>query len=156
MANAGGSYTGSEGSPVQLNGSVTDAGTNDTHTWAWQYVGTSVDPGATCAISDPDDEDPTITCTDDGTVKLTLTVTDDDGGSDSDEATLTLANVLRWPTPAGLHRRREGTAVTLNGSATDQGTNDTHTYKWTVDYSGISSGGSCSIDNDTDGGEGHL
>ena len=151
VANAGGSYTGTEGTAVQLNGSVTDAGSNDTHTWAWQYVGTNVDPGASCSISSPTAEDPSITCTDDGTVKLTLTVNDDDGASDSDEATLTLTNVAPVASAGGPYLgAKEGTGVTLDGSVTDRGTNDSHTYKWTVDDSGIDAGGSCMISDDTD------
>ena len=46
VANAGGPYNGYEGSPVQLNGTVTDAGSNDTHVWLWKYVaGAGLDRG---------------------------------------------------------------------------------------------------------------
>jgi hypothetical protein len=149
VADAGGSYSGSEGTPVQLNGEVTDAGTNDTHTWAWQYVGTNVDPGATCSFSSATAEDPTITCTDDGTVKLTLTVTDDDGGSDSDEATLTLQNVAPVAAAGGPYNTTEGFAFALGGSATDKGANDVISYKWTADASALEAGATCSFDLDT-------
>ncbi len=146
VANAGGSYTGNEGSAVPLNGSVTDAGTNDTHTWSWQYVGTNVDPGATCHISNALAEDPTITCTDDGTVKLTLTVTDDDGGSDSDEATLTLANVDPVVMAGGPYGGSEGAAIQLTGTATDAGTNDVLTRQWSyAPVSGVDAGATCSF-----------
>ena len=145
-AHAGGSYTGQEGSPVQLNGSVTDAGTNDTHTWVWQYLGTNVDPGASCHINDASDEDPTITCTDDGTVKLTLTVTDDDGGSDSDDATLTLSNVNPVATAGGPYTGSEGDEVQLTGTATDAGSNDALTKQWTwAPVSGVDAGATCSF-----------
>ena len=146
VANAGGSYNGNEGSPVPLNGSVTDAGTNDTHTWSWQYVGTNVDPGATCSISNPNTEDPTITCTDDGAVQLTLTVTDDDGGSDTDQATLTLANVDPVATAGGPYSGNEGAAIQLTGTATDAGSNDVLTKQWTyAPVSGVDAGASCSF-----------
>jgi hypothetical protein len=146
VANAGGSYNGNEGSPVPLNGSVTDAGTNDSHTWSWEYVGTNVDPGATCSISNPNAEDPTITCTDDGTVQLTLTVTDDDGGSDTDEATLTLENVDPVATSGGPYSGNEGAAIQLTGTATDAGSNDVLTKQWTyAPVSGVDAGASCSF-----------
>ena len=109
VANAGGPYTGNEGAAVSLNGSVTDAGANDTHLWSWQYVaGPGVDAGATCQFSDATAEDPTVTCTDDGEVKLTLKVTDDDGGEGTAEATLTLSNVAPTAHANGPYSGTEG------------------------------------------------
>jgi hypothetical protein len=150
VANAGPDYDGFEGTAVQLNGSVTDAGANDTHTWSWKYVaGSGVDAGASCSFSNASAEDPTITCTDDGVVELTLKVTDDDGGEGTDEALLTLANVAPVANAGGPYGNGvEGSAITLSGSATDKGANDSHTFKWTVDDSGITSGGSCAFDSD--------
>ena len=149
VANAGPDYTGSEGTPVQLNGSVTDAGGNDTHTWFWKYVaGAGVDAGATCSLSSDSAEDPTITCTDDGVVELTLKATDDDGGEGIDKALLTLANVAPVANVGGPYTGGiEGTALQLNGSATDKGANDTHTYNWTVNATGIDAGGACTFDS---------
>ena len=109
MANAGPDYNGYEGTAVQLNGSVTDAGENDTHTWYWKYVaGTGVDAGATCSFSSAAAEDPTITCTDDGVVELTLKVTDDDGGEGTDKAMLTLANVAPVASAGGPYAGQAG------------------------------------------------
>ena len=70
VADAGGPTTATKARRSQLNGSVTDAGSNDTHTWSWQYVaGPGVDAGATCQFDDATAEDPKITCTDDGEVE---------------------------------------------------------------------------------------
>ena len=150
VANAGGPYTGNEGAAVNLSGSATDAGTNDTHTWSWQYVaGAGVDAGATCSFSDPTAINPTVTCTDDGEVQLTLTVSDDDGGTGVDQATLTLANVAPTAHANGPYTGDEGAAITLNGSATDPASNDVISYKWTADVTGIDAGGSCAFDDDT-------
>ncbi|HEY7611733.1 MAG TPA: PKD domain-containing protein [Gemmatimonadales bacterium] len=151
VADAGDDYDGSEGTPVQLDGSVTDAGSNDTHTWSWKYVaGTGVDAGATCSFSNESLEDPTITCTDDGVVELTLTVTDDDGGEGTDQALLTLANVAPVANAGGPYTGGvEGTAFTLAGSATDKGANDQISYKWTANVAGLDNGASCTFDNDT-------
>ena len=146
VANAGGAYNGNEGSPVPLNGSVTDAGANDSHSWAWEYVGSNIDPSASCQFNDPEAEDPTITCTDNGTVQLTLTVTDDDGGSDTDQATLTLANVDPVATAGGPYSGNEGAANQLTGTASDAGSNDVLSRLWTyAPVSGVDAGATCSF-----------
>ena len=48
----------------------------------------------------------------------------------------------------GPYTGSEGGAVAQR-LATDAGSNDTFTYKWTVNTSGIDAGGACSFDNDT-------
>jgi uncharacterized repeat protein (TIGR01451 family) len=150
VADAGGPYNGNEGSAISLNGTVTDAGSHDTHTWSWEYVaGPGVDAGATCSFSSASAEDPTITCTDDGTVELTFTATDDNGGTGSDQAALTVKNVAPVAHAGGPYTGKEGEAIELAGSATDAGTNDGFTYKWTVDVTGIDAGGACTFDDDT-------
>jgi hypothetical protein len=145
-----GTYSGNEGSAVQLYGSATDAGTNDQFTWSWVYIAGSgaLDEGATCTFDNANAQQPKITCTDDGTVKLTLTVADDDGGSDTDDATLTLANLAPVAAAGGPYTVAEGTARPLAGSANDPGDNDDPqlTYKWTyaagVD---VDAGATCSF-----------
>ena len=150
VADAGGPYNGNEGAAISLNGTVTDAGSNDTHTWSWQYVaGPGVDAGATCQFDDATAEDPKITCTDDGQVKLTLTVNDDNGGTGVDEATLTLANVAPTANAHGPYSGDEGAGITLAGTATDPAANDVISYKWTANVSGLDAGASCSFDDDT-------
>ena len=152
VADAGPGYDGDEGEVIQLDGTVSDVGENDVLTWSWAYApGANVDPGATCDFSDENALDPTISCTDDGEVTLTLKVEDDDGGEDTDTAILTLSNVAPVANAGGPYTGAvEGTAINLTGSATDQGANDSHTFKWTVDDTGIDGGGSCSITDDTD------
>jgi uncharacterized repeat protein (TIGR01451 family) len=150
VADAGGPYSGDEGSAISLNGTVTDAGTNDTHTWSWKYVpGPDLDANASCSFSSATAVDPTITCTDNGTVELTFTATDDNGGSGSDKATLTVKNVAPVAHAGGPYSGKEGEAIALDGSATDAGANDGLTYKWTVDVTGIDAGGACTFDSDT-------
>ncbi len=151
VADAGPGYDGDEGEVIQLDGTVSDVGENDVLTWSWAYApGANVDPGATCDFSDENALDPTISCTDDGEVTLTLKVEDDDGGEDTDTAILTLSNVAPVANAGGPYTGAvEGTAINLTGSVTDQGANDSHTFKWTVDDTGIDGGGSCSIDDDT-------
>ena len=46
----------------------------------------------------------------------------------------------------GPYTGNEGAAISLTGSASDAGSNDTLTYLWTVNASGIDAGGACSFD----------
>jgi hypothetical protein len=152
VADAGGGtdskYEGAEGTPVQLNGTVTDAGANDTHTWSWKYLaGTNVDPGATCSFYPSETaEDPKITCTDDGTVELTLTVRDDNNGTGTDKATLELSNVNPVATATGPTSGTEGQVLQLTGTKSDKGTNDVLTPTWSfAPVSGVDAGAICSF-----------
>jgi hypothetical protein len=149
VAEAGGPYAGDEGSPVQLNGTVTDAGSNDTHQWLWAYVSGAGIDGGTCRFDDETAPDPMVTCTDDGTVELTLKVTDDDGANSEDAATLTLANVNPVATVSAPSSGNEGAAIPLTGTATDAGANDVLTTAWTfAPLSGVDPGATCSFSPD--------
>jgi uncharacterized repeat protein (TIGR01451 family) len=155
VADAGGPYNGNEGDDIQLHGDATDVGAHDTFEWAWEYTAGpgDLDPGASCQFSDATAQEPTIKCTDDGKVKLTLTVHDDNGGMSSADATLTLANLPPVAAAGGPYTGYEGSAIQLNGSANDPGDNDDPylTYKWTVAYTPtvIDGGGTCTFDDDT-------
>ncbi len=130
-SDAGGPYTGTEGSPISLDGTVTNEPGTDTVTQTWSYVVDSGDAGMTCAFGDASLVDTTITCTDDGTVTVTLTVNDGvNTPATTDTATVTIGNAnptvdITAPTEAGSFL----TGVTVNVSATitDPGSNDTHT-----------------------------
>ena len=109
-----------------------------------------MDAGATCSFSDIHAQKPTVTCTDDGTVKLTLTVKDDNGGVGR-RRDAHLANVKPVATAGSPYSGYEGSAIQLNGSADDPGDNDDPylTYKWTVNTAGVDAGGQCTFDDDT-------
>ena len=145
-ANAGGPYSGNEGSPIQLSGSASDSDTGDTVTVAWTYTtGTNVDAGATCSF-DPSNTvlSPKVTCTDDGTYTFTLTASDGKSTTSS-SATVTVSNVKpvvtaanSTPNPYALNA-----LVTVMANFTDAGKNDTHKTP---------PGGSCTVswdDNST-------
>ncbi|MFJ4690619.1 family 43 glycosylhydrolase [Streptomyces sp. NPDC088766] len=119
VVHAGPDAAGAEGDAIALTGSVSGAGGA-----RW-----TVPAGAPCTVADPGTARTTLTCTDDGTYRLTLT-----GGRSSDSATVTVANAApaitsaAGPgTPVGVRQR----AVVTVGFA-DPGTSDTHTC--TVDW----------------------
>jgi trimeric autotransporter adhesin len=135
VVDAGGPYSGQEGTPVAIAGMVTDPD-GPSLTTVWQVVPVSgVDPGTTCAFGNASALSTTVTCTDDGTYQLRLRVNDGVNPEVLDTATLTLTNVapavtITAPPNGSLFTR--GTLVTFTAPFTDIGTNDTHTC--TVDF----------------------
>jgi hypothetical protein len=121
-----------------LTGTESDPGTNDQLTHSWSYTaGSGVDAGATCSFSPSNTAlSPTITCTDDGTYQVSLTVNDDDGGSNTSNASMTLANVnpvISSFTQADANSSPLPSTVVIGGTLklravfSDLGTNDTQT-----------------------------
>ena len=134
---AGGPYSGAEGSPTSLAGSVTDDGAA---TSRWTYAVDSADAGATCSFADATSSTTTVTCTDDGS--YTLTLTGDDSVSDpiTSTATLTVSNVA--PSVASVTAAfTAACTVAATATFTDAGTNDTHsaTLAWGDGASGAAS-----------------
>jgi uncharacterized repeat protein (TIGR01451 family) len=140
-ADAGTSYSGNEGSAIQLGGSGDDAGSNDVPhlTYKWTVNTTGIDPSGSCSFNGTEtDKNAKVTCTDDsngGTFTLSLVVKDDDGGTSSTStATLAVANVkptissLTKPDDTGLPSSViVGATVDIKVTFTDPGSNDTHT-----------------------------
>ena len=84
VANAGGPYSGDEGSGIALSGTASDVD-GDALSYTWSSDGP-------CTFSDANTLNPTITCTDDGSFTATLTV-DDGATTSSSNAAVTVANV---------------------------------------------------------------
>ncbi|MDF2268524.1 family 43 glycosylhydrolase [Streptomyces coacervatus] len=114
IVHAGPDATGTEGDAIPLAGTVSGAGTPH-----W-----TVEDSAPCTIADPNSARTTVTCTDNGTFKLTLT-----GGRSADTTTVTVSNAApsitsatgpTTPTPIGK-------AVVVTAAVTDPGTSDSHT-----------------------------
>lgn len=119
IVHAGPDATGTEGDAIPLAGTVSGAGTPK-----W-----TVENGAPCTVTDPNSTRTTVTCTDNGTFKLTLT-----GGRSTDTTTVTVSNAApsitsatgpATPTPVGK-------TVVVTASFTDPGTSDSHTC--TIDW----------------------
>jgi hypothetical protein len=142
---AGGPYSGTEGSAIALNATVTD---DDAPSLAWTYSTVSADAGVSCSFSDASMEDPTFTCTDDGTFTVTLTADDGVNAPVSHSAGVTVSNanpVVGAVTNSGPIS--EGSSATITVTAHDPGSNDTLSYAYDCDNNGSyeSSTGSCSF-----------
>ena len=137
--------SGTEGSPVALNASVTDATPGLTLHWSATPVA-GVDPGATCAFGNDASAATTVTCTDDGDWQLTLTADDHVNPPVSGTIALHLANAN--PT-LSLASSVSALTATVTGTAGDAGGNDTQTcsFSWgdgSLDTTGVPvSGGTC-------------
>ncbi len=127
-----------ENGTVNLSGSFTDPGADDTHTVVidWGDGTTSnavVDQlaGTFTASHQYLDDTPSGTASDD--LPITVTVTDDDLDADTATTTVTVNNVA--PTVASLTGPTQavrGQTLSYNASFSDAGTLDTHTTEWLV------------------------
>ena len=150
-ASAGDDRTVTEGQTVALNGTAADEDAGDTLTYLWSHD--SADLGI--AIDDANSLDTSFTAPDvaaDTPVTFTLTVSDGTATA-TDEVVVTIADSANStdatkatnpvqinstdantaPTAsAGSDRAvAEGSPVTLSGTASDEDTGDTLTYRWT-------------------------
>lgn len=126
---AGGPYSGDEGSAVAISGTASDInGDSLTHTWSVAPV-SGVDAGASCTIADPSALSTTVTCTDDGVRELTLTTDDGFNPPVTDTASLTIGNLA--PSIGSMTTTTDptvvGTPVLMQATYGDPGSNDTHT-----------------------------
>jgi len=123
VANAGGPYTGVEGSAISFNasGSYDDVGIAK-YEWDWDNNGIYDDQTANAIIqhSFPDDYV--------GTVRLK--VTDVTGLFSVAQTTVTVSNANPTPNPGGNVSGDEGSPVNFSATVSDPGINDTHTFQW--------------------------
>ena len=130
VAEAGGPYSGDEGSAISFDASASSDidGTITSYEWDWDNDGTYDDSTTTATI--------THTWYDDYSGTIGLRVTDDGGATDTDIASVTVNNVAPAAEARGPYSGDEGSAISLNGSATDPGT-DALTYAWDLDNNGF-------------------
>ncbi|MFF6785306.1 family 43 glycosylhydrolase [Streptomyces sp. NPDC012510] len=116
IARAGVDASGKEGSKIQLNGTVSGAGT------AQWTIGNNVP----CVFANAKSAKTTVTCADNGTYTLTLT-----GGRSSDTATVTVTNAAPKITSATGPKSpvAAGKSTSVSAKVTDPGARDTHTCK---------------------------
>ena len=125
----------SENGTVRLTGSYSDVGTQDTHTvtinWGEGAPVTLPVSGGSFSFSHQYlDDNPTNTLSDVYTISVTLT--DDDTGTDVGTATTTITNVNPDILTLNATSVNEDGTVTLSGTYSDVGTQDTHslTINW--------------------------
>ena len=131
VADAGGPYSGSEGSPVALDATGSADLDGFIATYGWDCDGdllpdvlTSSATGATCTFAAT------------GTYTVTLTVTDNDGGADVDTATVVIASLPPVADAGGPYFGSEGTAVALNGTGSSDVGGTIVQWEWDCDSDG--------------------
>jgi len=85
---AGGPYSGDEGSAIPLDGATASDPDGDLLDYSW-----SVDDPDTCSFDDASALNPNLTCSDDVTYQVTLTVNDGQSDPVSDSASVEVSNV---------------------------------------------------------------
>ncbi len=129
VVDAGGPYSGNEGSAVPLSGTITDPeGDPVTHSWAI----TGVAGGATCSLAGGGSLTPTVMCNDDAVVTVTLTGDDGVNTPVTDTTTITLSNVNPTVVLTAPGSTIPGTTVAFAAAVSDAGAGDTHTctFQW--------------------------
>ncbi|MCI0465097.1 MAG: PKD domain-containing protein, partial [Gemmataceae bacterium] len=121
-AAAGTDQSADEGTTVAFNGSGSSDPDGDGLTYFWQFGDGATATGPT----------PSHAYADNGTYTVTLTVEDGRGGSASDTLTVTVGNVAPTANAGPDRTVSPGTSITLNGSFSDPGTADTHSFRWQV------------------------
>jgi hypothetical protein len=150
---AGGPYSGNEGSNISLNGATASDsdGTVASNVWSIQDD-SGVSPGS-CTLSNASSPTATINCTDNGSVTVRLTATDDDGASASDDATVTVSNLA----PTGTFNKpgtvNEGSSFTLSITSVVDPSVDTFTYAFDCGggYGSFGASSSATCNTATDG-----
>jgi trimeric autotransporter adhesin len=135
-ANAGGPYSGNEGSAVAVGGTASDPDAGDTVTTSWSYAVVSADAGASCSFGNAALPATTVTCTDDGTFTLTLTASDGVNPSVTSDATLTVTNVAPAFTAANAATDPTTFGAAANcaaGTTLSYGFTDPGADQWTID-----------------------
>lgn len=121
---AGPDVEGDEGSPIALDGTVTDDINAASASW------TITGAGADCALADATAVDTTVTCDDNGVFTATLTANDGVNTSVQGSAQVTVRNlapVQHLLEPAAGAVFPLAATVTVKTSFTDAGAGDTHT-----------------------------
>ncbi len=125
-----------EGTAINFTATATDASSVDTFSYAWTVTRDGFAftlPGN--AITN--EAAFSFTPTDNGDYVATVVITDDDNGTFSvDSSTITINNLAPAPTISGNSSVNEATAITLTAAANDPGSEDTHSYAWSVTKDG--------------------
>lgn len=131
VVNAGPPVTGNETDSITLSGSASDPDGDPLRIqWSASQPTGTTDPGASCTFADPTAPQTTITCSDEGTYRLTLTADDGVNLPVSSSTTVTVNNLgpsIAITQPPPWQQFQAPAAVSLTAPITDPGANDTHT-----------------------------
>jgi len=122
-----------EGGIVDFNGTVTDPGIYDVHTFVWDfdYDGVTLDAqGSRRNVS--------WQYTQDGVYTVAMQVTDDEGASHLVTKDITILNAAPVAKVTAPKRVDEGTPVSFTGGQDDPGRHDIWTYSWDFGDGGTS------------------
>ena len=128
VADAGGLYNADEGGSVLLDGSASSDPDGVIVAWDWDLDnnGSYETSGATALFD----------AAADGVFTVGLRVTDDAGLTDTDTATVVVANLTPTANAGGPYAGDEGTAVLLDGTASSDPGNDIVSYQWDIGNDG--------------------
>jgi PKD repeat protein len=131
IADAGGPYAGVEGSSIPVDGS----GSTDTD---GSIVSFEWDLDNDGQYDDSTGANTTAAFSDNGVFTVNLRVTDNDGGVGTASTTINVSNAdpVVDAGAGGPYIADEDQSITLDGSAADPGTADTHTFEWDLDNDG--------------------
>ena len=155
VADAGGPYTGNEGSAIPLDGSHS-TGTGLSYAWSVADVtagdSTGNAGGAACTFDNATSATPNLTCNDGsegGVFVVTLTVTDAGSNTSSDNANVTVNNVN--PVVAASNTwtvTPSNCSVMVTAGFKDAGLNDTHTA--TINWGDLTTPTAGTVTEETD------
>jgi hypothetical protein len=117
VTNAGPDKMVNEGTALPMAMTFVDPGSGDTWTFNWAWGDTTTSNA----------QNVNKTWADNGVFNVTARVTDDDGGTSTDIAVVTVANVAPTITSTPSNMAREAQQYTYTITVTDPGTADTHT-----------------------------
>jgi PKD repeat protein len=124
-AEAGGPYSGIEGSALSLAGSATDPeGDPITYSWSFSWSGT----GVTCVTTGDTTATPTVACDDDTLVTAVLIAADGHSSSVGAVAVVSIGNAdpTLGTVATDIALAPVGDSVTVSASFADAGAHDTH------------------------------
>ncbi|MCG8371666.1 MAG: PKD domain-containing protein, partial [Proteobacteria bacterium] len=128
-AEAGGPYSGVEGTPVALDGSASSDPNDDIVSYDWDLDNDG-------AYDDASGASATFAAASSGVFTIGLQVTDADGASNTDAATVTVANVAPTAVAGGPYSGDQGANIALDASASSDPGNDIASYAWDLDNDG--------------------